>query len=145
MKAYTLLAGTGWRVTLSMSTDWHNGPDIRLYDPDGYLLDSISGYDQAELSEVLPISGKYTVLVGDYGGDNKGNYQFTITVPSRLGDFSGDGTTDAWDITYLARHIAGILGYETLYSDDISGDGVVDVWDCTYLARAIAGIPGYNL
>jgi hypothetical protein len=61
------------------------------------------------------------------------------------GDFSGDGITDAWDITYLARSIAGIPGYETLYSDDISGDGVVDIWDCTYLARAIAGVPGYTL
>jgi len=61
------------------------------------------------------------------------------------GDFSGDGTTNAWDITYLARSIAGILGYEVLSSDDISGDGVVDIWDCTYLARAIAGVPGYNV
>ena len=59
------------------------------------------------------------------------------------GDFSGNYITDAWDITYLARHIVGIVGYETLSSGDISGDGVVDVWDVTYLARAIAGISGY--
>jgi len=61
------------------------------------------------------------------------------------GDFSGDGTTDSWDIAYMARFIIGIPGYETLYSDDVSGDGVVDVWDCTYLARAIAGVPGYSV
>ena len=64
---------------------------------------------------------------------------------SRKGDFSGDGTTDSWDITYLARSITGIPGYESLSSGDVSGDGVVDAWDCTYLARAIAGVPGYNL
>ena len=61
------------------------------------------------------------------------------------GDFSGDFTTDAWDITYLARHIAGIFGYEILHSGDISGDSAVDAWDITYLARAIAGVPGYNV
>ncbi|MCK4676567.1 MAG: putative Ig domain-containing protein [Bacteroidales bacterium] len=61
------------------------------------------------------------------------------------GDFSGDGTTDSWDITYLARSITGIPGYEPLSSGDVSGDGVVDAWDCTYLARAIAGVPGYDV
>ena len=68
-----------------------------------------------------------------------------IFVVSGSGDFSGDGTTDAWDITYLARSVAGIPGYETLHSADVSGDDTVDVWDCTYLARAIAGISGYNI
>ena len=61
------------------------------------------------------------------------------------GDFSGNGATDAWDITYLARSIAGISGYETLSSGDVSDDGKVDAWDITYLARAIAGIIGYNV
>ena len=61
------------------------------------------------------------------------------------GDFSGDGTTDSWDITYLARSITGIPGYDTLSSGDVSGDGVVDAWDCTYLARAIAGVPEYSV
>ncbi|MCK4676565.1 MAG: hypothetical protein KAT48_00410 [Bacteroidales bacterium] len=59
------------------------------------------------------------------------------------GDFSGDDTTDSWDITYLARSISGIPGYDVLSSGDVSGDGMVDAWDCTYLARAIVGVPGY--
>ena len=83
--------------------------------------------------------------------------EMTATVPAlsismyessgtyNTGDFSGDSTTDAWDITYLARHIAGIFGYEILHSGDISGDSAVDAWDITYLARAIAGVPGYNV
>jgi len=62
-----------------------------------------------------------------------------------IGDFSGDEEVDAWDITYLARYIAEITGYEHITSGDVSGDGILDSWDCTYLARAIAGIPGYNL
>ena len=82
--------------------------------------------------------------------DTSGNINQTwvndiATTTKPLGDFSDDGITDAWDITYLARHIAGIPGYEALSSGDVSGDGAVDVWDCTYLARAIAGIPGYNV
>ena len=62
-----------------------------------------------------------------------------------LGDFSGDGTTDSWDITYLARSLVLIPGYDTQSNGDVSGDGVTDVWDCTYLARAIAGVPGYSV
>ena len=74
------------------------------------------------------------------------NATFTKIVDIRYppGDFSGDGGVDAWDITYLARSITGIPGYDTLSSGDVSGDGVVDAWDCTYLARAIAGVPGYE-
>ena len=64
---------------------------------------------------------------------------------SLIGDFSGDEEVDSWDITYLARHIAGITGYEQITSGDVSGDGIVDSWDCTYLARAIAGVPGYSV
>jgi len=61
------------------------------------------------------------------------------------GDFSGDDVVDSWDITYLARHLVGLPGYESMISRDISGDGTIDIWDCTYLARAIVGLPGYNL
>ena len=86
-----------------------------------------------------------TRTVDTSGNINQTWVNDTATTTKPLGDFSGDSTTDAWDITYLARSIAGIPGYEALHSGDISGDGVVDVWDCTYLARAIAGIPEYNV
>ena len=85
-----------------------------------------------------------TVIATDTSG-NTASETIIITYTPISGDFSGDSTTDAWDITYLARSIIGILGYEILSSGDVSGDGVVDAWDCTYLARAIAVVPGYNL
>jgi hypothetical protein len=62
-----------------------------------------------------------------------------------LGDFSGDGCVDAFDITYLARHIVGTTGYEDIYSAEVTGDGGLDVADIYYLGQAIVGNPGYPL
>ena len=97
--------------------------------------------------------GPYTITINatDFAGNQNNTVNITIIInntppiQNASGDYSGDGTTDSWDITYLARSIIGIPGYETLSSGDVSGDGVVDAWDCTYLARAIAGVPGYVL
>ena len=73
------------------------------------------------------------------------NKTIEIKVNDLRGDYSGDSATNAWDITYLARSIAGIFGYGTLHSADVSGDSTITAWDITYLARAIAGISGYNV
>ena len=61
----------------------------------------------------------------------------TPPIQNASGDFSGNGATDAWDITYLARSIAGISGYETLSSGDVSGDGSVDVLDVDSFVLAL--------
>jgi len=62
------------------------------------------------------------------------------------GDVNGDGEADEWDVTYLARHLAGWNGYEVIdrVAADVSGDGEVDEWDVTYLARHLAGWNGYE-
>ena len=56
------------------------------------------------------------------------------------GDFSGDMDVDAWDISYLARHLIGLAGYEGVCSGEVSGDGVLDSYDCTYLVRKLLGL-----
>ena len=90
-------------------------------------------------------AGIYNINFSVTDGIDSVNETVQITVADLAGDYSGDSATDAWDITYLARSIAGISGYETLFSGDVSGDSNVDAWDITYLARAIAGIIGYEL
>lgn len=62
-------------------------------------------------------AGTNTVYVA--ASDISGNINSTTinvswnVMPTLLrGDVSGDGKVDAWDITYLARAIAGIFGYE---------------------------------
>ena len=97
-------------------------------------------------SDVTLTEGVNTItVIATDTSDNTATETITITYTPISGDYSGDGITDAWDITYLARSISGIPGYETLSSGDVSGDGVVDSWDCTYLARAIAEVPGYEI
>jgi predicted nucleic acid-binding Zn finger protein len=81
--------------------------------------------------------------------DVKGKSNTSISIELMVmnnGDVSGDGVTDPWDCTYLARSLAGIPGYTMMVDEvaEVSGDSIVDPWDCTYLARYIAGIPGYD-
>ena len=90
-------------------------------------------------------AGSYNVTFKVTDGVLVANKTIEINVNDIRGDYSGDGFTDAWDLTYLARFIGGIQGYEVLYSDDVSGDSTVDAWDITYLARAIAWIEGYQI
>jgi hypothetical protein len=62
-----------------------------------------------------------------------------------IGDVNGDGEVDDWDVTFLARHLAGWPGvFETINkaAADVNGDGEVDDWDVTFLARHLAGWPG---
>ena len=113
--------------------NWYDDGTDKSHNYDNITLNwSSSGLKTVIVNATNPTGTSYPV-------------QWNVTVSPASGDFSGDGTTDAWDITYLARSIAGIPDYETLSSGDVSGDGVVDAWDCTYLARAIAGVPGYSV
>ena len=68
-------------------------------------------------------------------------------IAAMRGDCSGDGKVNRQDRVYLARHLAGWAGYETVDEDaaDVSGDGKVNRQDRVYLARALAGWEGYTL
>ncbi|MCL2152609.1 MAG: dockerin type I domain-containing protein [Oscillospiraceae bacterium] len=62
------------------------------------------------------------------------------------GDVNGDGVVDAFDALYLARHLAGWPGYETIsLAADVNNDGIVDAFDALYLARHLAEWPGYEI
>lgn len=100
--------------------------DITLHATDSFGEESTLNFSVETLKSNDGVSVPYTVTIGVKG------------------DYSGDDVKDSWDCTYLARHFAGIPGYETIHAGDISGDGVVDAWDCTYLARHLAGMPGYE-
>jgi len=60
-----------------------------------------------------------------------------------LGDLDMDGDVDAYDLTILARHVAGIetlTDATALKNADVDGDGDVDAYDLTMHARFVAGI-----
>jgi len=69
-----------------------------------------------------------------------------VYVSSKNGDSNGDGTVDIADAAYIAKHILGFAGYETIDESaaDVTGDGIVDMSDSMYLTKHVIGIEGYE-
>jgi len=70
----------------------------------------------------------------------------TFTISGRTsGDVDTHECLDARDVSYLAKHVAEIPGYETLYGDgDVDTHEGLDARDVSYLAKHVAEIPGYE-
>ena len=72
----------------------------------------------------------------------------TFTVGAGLpqdGNINGIGGVTLADAIYLAKHVAGMSGYDTLYADgNINGIGGVTLADAIYLAKHVAGMSGYD-
>ncbi|MEA3397796.1 MAG: dockerin type I repeat-containing protein, partial [Chloroflexota bacterium] len=65
---------------------------------------------------------------------------------SKNGDSNGDAVVDIADAAYIAKHVIGIAGYESIDEGaaDVNGDGVVDMSDAMYLTKHVIGITGYE-
>ena len=71
--------------------------------------------------------------------------ELNITTGRACGDVDTHEGLDARDVTYLAKHVAEISGYETLYGDgDVDTHEGLDARDVTYLAKHVAEISGYE-
>ena len=98
--------------------------DNPIYDDDG----NCTGY--VELA-VTTCNAAFTV--NDTGGLPK------------TGDINGNDAVTLADAIYLAKHVAGMSGYETLSADgDINGNDAVTLADAIYLAKHVAGMSGYE-
>ena len=54
-------------------------PQIRLYDPSGLLLNEQSGPSSSEITQLLPATGTYTILVSDgFRGAYTGSYNLHL-------------------------------------------------------------------
>ncbi|OFV68502.1 MAG: protein containing APHP [Candidatus Syntrophoarchaeum caldarius] len=71
------------------------------------------------------------------------NGSFTVFLN---GDVNGDGRVDAADCMYLAKHLLGVSGFETIVevAADVNGNGEIEASDCMYLAKHLAGIDGFE-
>jgi len=70
-----------------------------------------------------------------------------VTTPGlpQDGNINGIGGVTLADAIYLAKHVAGMSGYDTLYADgNINGIGEVTLADAIYLAKHVAGMSGYD-
>ncbi|VVB56265.1 Uncharacterised protein [uncultured archaeon] len=64
---------------------------------------------------------------------------------SLKGDINGNGKVTLVDAIYLAKHVGGFIGYETIYANgDINCDGKVTLVDAIYLAKHVGGFIGYE-
>jgi hypothetical protein len=72
------------------------------------------------------------------------NGSFTVFLN---GDVNGDNRVDVADCMYLAKHLLGVSGFETIIEDaaDVNGNGEVEVSDCMYLAKHLAGMDGFEV
>jgi hypothetical protein len=85
MDAYTFTAGAGDVVLAGMSDNdasFDFDPEIRLYAPDGSLLTSNWSYDHVAITQTLSSPGDYTLLAGDYGGTDTGDYTLALNRPT---------------------------------------------------------------
>ena len=63
------------------------------------------------------------------------------------GDVSGDSRVDVADCMFLAKHLLGVSGFETIVeaAADVNGNGEIEASDCMYLAKHLAGIAGFEV
>ena len=75
---YTFTATKGDTIYTRMRADWSDGAHIRLYAPNGTELAKATGGYFTEITKPLPLTGTYTLLAGDYDGNNLGTYRLYL-------------------------------------------------------------------
>ena len=104
---YTFNGTSSDPIYIRLKTNWSYSGHVKLYAPNGTLLASPSGYQGTDLSPILPVTGTYTLLVGDLEGDNTGSYDLYL---QRTKD-----PANPIPITY-GRYINGTITHPALYS-----------------------------
>ena len=107
MKNFTFNATLGDTIYSRMETSWSGGPEIRVFAPNGTQI-AIT-YDgsspSAEMTQVLPLNGTYTLLAGDRFGDETGTYGLFLQRTNNAGNAEpiAFGETKTGSITKLAE------------------------------------------
>jgi len=79
-----------------------------------------------------------------YATDIFGNVNASVNIPLIVilnGDVSENGEVDIYDTMYLAKHVLGKPGFETMTEGigEVSGNGVVTLYDAMYLSKHVLG------
>ena len=74
------------------------------------------------------------------------NGTFTVTGGIK-GDVDGNPGVTMIDAMYLAKHVVGLPGFETIgeYVADVDGNQGVTMIDAMYLAKHVVGLPGFEV
>ena len=103
---YTFIASKGDTIYTRMSSNWSNGPHLRLYAPNGTeIATDYRGGSFAEITKILPLTGPYTLLAGDVVGSKTGTYGLYLqrTNNSGLAEPIASGETKMGSITKPAQ------------------------------------------
>ncbi|MBN2099421.1 MAG: hypothetical protein JW753_07480 [Dehalococcoidia bacterium] len=105
MDSYTFAANAGDAVLVRIADYTSASPEIRLYGPDGALLQTVYGSSLAQISQSLPATGQYTVLAGDHNGYYTGDYGLFVQRTNNPGNAAavGFGQTISGSITLYAE------------------------------------------
>jgi len=84
-----------------------------------------------------------------YATDIFGNVNASVNIPLIVilnGDVSENGEVDIYDTMYLAKHVLGKPGFETMTESvgEVSGNGVVTLYDAMYLSKHVLGESGFE-
>jgi len=144
---YTPKAGVNTEIAYALEAE----DTLLLYNSDDQLLFPFEG-DTSELLDMLKNEDGCHFTDKEEFTDGETNYtKWYQKKSSPVGDIDLDGSVSAYDLTVLARQIAGIenipaQGYvlsdeEVVYAlGDVNFDKVVDAFDLTAFARHIADI-----
>jgi hypothetical protein len=82
--------------------------------------------------------------------DAFGNVNTSVSIPlivMKNGDVSENGEVTMYDAMYLARHIMGKPGFETMNENigEVSGNGEVTIYDAMYLAKHVMAESGFGV
>jgi len=103
--------------------------------------------EMVELKVASSSSGRYNTTVSATSAHASDEITVTTMVSEiEKGDVNEDGSVDFADVTYLANHVVGRSGYESIDENiaNVNGDSSVDFADVTYLANHVVGRSGYE-
>ena len=74
------------------------------------------------------------------------NGTYSIEPAILIGDADSSGTVDILDGAYIANHLIGLTGYETIdeAKANVNGDNVLDMADSMYLTKYVMGEAGFE-
>ena len=116
---YVFSGSAGDMIYLRLKTSWPFSGQIRLYAPNGTLISSPEGQSGTELTTILPVTGTYTLLVGDSGGDNTGTYNLYLQFIVSLAVTSN----------FSASPTSGTIPLVVEFMDESSNEPYAWIWD----------------
>ncbi|RLJ06792.1 MAG: hypothetical protein DRP16_04630 [Candidatus Aenigmatarchaeota archaeon] len=85
-----------------------------------------------------------------YATDIFGNVNASVSIPLMViqnGDVSENGNVTLYDAMYLAKHVLGKPGFETMNEGigEVSGNNEVSLYDAMFLAKHVMGESGFEI